>query len=103
MTLSCLPAKKSNCIVRPASARMARGLPVAGPGGSVNIHNRWFQLVASLIAMIMIANLQYAWTLFVQPLQRGTGWKLSDIQYAFALFILFQTCLLYTSPSPRDS
>jgi OFA family oxalate/formate antiporter-like MFS transporter len=41
--------------------------------------------------MIMIANLQYAWTLFVQPLQRGTGWKLSDIQYAFALFILFQT------------
>jgi MFS transporter, OFA family, oxalate/formate antiporter len=57
----------------------------------LNIHNRWFQLVASLIAMIMIANLQYAWTLFVQPLQRGTGWKLSDIQYAFALFILFQT------------
>jgi OFA family oxalate/formate antiporter-like MFS transporter len=57
----------------------------------VNIHNRWFQLFASLIAMIMIANLQYAWTLFVQPLQRGTGWKLSDIQYAFALFILFQT------------
>ena len=57
----------------------------------MNIHNRWFQLVASLIAMIMIANLQYAWTLFVQPLQRGTGWKLSDIQYAFALFILFQT------------
>src|SRR5512132_2382502 len=41
--------------------------------------------------MIMIANLQYAWTLFVQPLQRGSGWKLSDIQYAFALFILFQT------------
>ena len=55
----------------------------------MNIHNRWFQLVASLIAMIMIANLQYAWTLFVQPLQRGTGWKLSDIQYAFTLFVLF--------------
>jgi len=57
----------------------------------MNIQNRWFQLVASLIAMIMIANLQYAWTLFVQPLQQGTGWKLSDIQGAFALFILFQT------------
>src|SRR5438132_2191656 len=41
--------------------------------------------------MIMIANLQYAWTLFVQPLQAGTGWKLSDIQFAFTLFILFQT------------
>ena len=57
----------------------------------MNIHNRWFQLCASLIAMIMIANLQYAWTLFVQPLQTGTGWKLSDIQFAFTLFILFQT------------
>ena len=41
--------------------------------------------------MIMIANLQYAWTLFVKPLQAGTGWKLSDIQFAFTLFILFQT------------
>jgi OFA family oxalate/formate antiporter-like MFS transporter len=57
----------------------------------VNVNNRWFQLVASLVAMIMIANLQYAWTLFVQPLQAGTGWALSDIQVAFTLFILFQT------------
>ncbi len=57
----------------------------------MNINNRWFQLGASVIAMIMIANLQYAWTLFVQPLQQGTGWKLSDIQWAFTLFILFQT------------
>jgi MFS transporter, OFA family, oxalate/formate antiporter len=57
----------------------------------MNIHNRWFQLGASLIAMIMIANLQYAWTLFVKPLQAGTGWTLSGIQLAATLFILFQT------------
>jgi OFA family oxalate/formate antiporter-like MFS transporter len=57
----------------------------------VNIHNRWFQLAASVITMIMIANLQYAWTLFVAPLQAGTDWKLSDIQFAFTLFVLFQT------------
>jgi len=57
----------------------------------VSINNRWFQLIASVISMIMIANLQYAWTLFVQPLQKGTGWQLSDIQGAFAAFILFQT------------
>jgi OFA family oxalate/formate antiporter-like MFS transporter len=57
----------------------------------LNVNNRWFQLIASLVAMIMIANLQYAWTLFVRPLQAGTGWKLSDIQFAFTLFILFQT------------
>ena len=63
----------------------------------MNINNRWFQLGASLIAMIMIANLQYAWTLFVQPLQGATGWKLSDIQFAFTLFSLFQTWV-----QPRD-
>jgi OFA family oxalate/formate antiporter-like MFS transporter len=57
----------------------------------MRINNRWFQLFASLVAMIMIANLQYAWTLFVQPLRAATGWKLSDIQFAFTLFILFQT------------
>jgi len=57
----------------------------------VRINNRWFQLVASVIAMIMIANLQYAWTLFVGPMQKQTGWALSDIQAAFAMFILFQT------------
>jgi OFA family oxalate/formate antiporter-like MFS transporter len=57
----------------------------------VRIDNRWFQLCASVVAMIMIANLQYAWTLFVQPLQADTGWRLSDIQFAFTLFILFQT------------
>ena len=55
------------------------------------LNNRWFQLVASLTAMIMIANLQYAWTLFVQPIRQGTGWALPDIQFAFTLFILFQT------------
>ena len=57
----------------------------------MKLNNRWFQLVASLIAMIMIANLQYAWTLFVNPMQTATGWKLSDIQAAFTFFILFQT------------
>ncbi|HUO66387.1 MAG TPA: oxalate/formate MFS antiporter [Gammaproteobacteria bacterium] len=57
----------------------------------MRIDNRWFQLVASLIAMIMIANLQYAWTLFVEPMQTATGWQRSDIQAAFALFVLFQT------------
>src|SRR6266850_49140 len=40
----------------------------------MNINNRWFQLCASVIAMVMIANLQYAWTLFVQPLQQGMGY-----------------------------
>src|SRR5271167_5079231 len=53
--------------------------------------SRWIQLAASVLAMIMIANLQYAWTLFVNPIQTATHWKLPQIQYAFALFVIFET------------
>jgi OFA family oxalate/formate antiporter-like MFS transporter len=55
------------------------------------MNNPWFQLVASLISMIMIANLQYAWTLFVNPIRDATGWELSNIGAAFSLFVLMQT------------
>ena len=55
------------------------------------IGNPWFQLIASVIAMVMIANLQYAWTLFVPGIRDAHGWKLSEVQHAFELFILFQT------------
>jgi OFA family oxalate/formate antiporter-like MFS transporter len=61
----------------------------------MTIHNRWFQLGAALVAMVMIANLQYSWTLFVGPMQAARGWALSDIQFAFTLFILFQ---VWTQP-----
>jgi OFA family oxalate/formate antiporter-like MFS transporter len=39
--------------------------------------NRWVQLVGAIVAMVMIANLQYAWTMFVEPLHAAKGWKLS--------------------------
>src|SRR5882762_3892803 len=80
-------------VLCPCTGR-AQGRPrcaASGGGDGVKINNRWFQLCASLVAMIMIANLQYAWTLFVKPMQAATHWKLSDIQFAFTLFILFQT------------
>jgi OFA family oxalate/formate antiporter-like MFS transporter len=53
--------------------------------------NRWYRLVAAVVAMMMIANLQYAWTLFVKPIIGATHWKLSDVQWAFTLFIAFET------------
>src|SRR5207245_7919939 len=56
--------------------------------------NRWVQLAGSVAAMVMIANLQYAWTLFVQPIQEAQGWKLSDIQWAFSLFLVFETWMM---------
>ena len=57
----------------------------------MSINNRWFQLVASLIAMIMIANLQYAWTLFVPRCRSRPAGRCPTFSGAFALFILFQT------------
>lgn len=53
--------------------------------------NRWVRLIASVVAMIMIANLQYTWALFVKPIIGATGWKLSEVQFGFALFIAFET------------
>src|SRR5947209_1590547 len=52
---------------------------------------RWIQFGSAVVAMIMIANLQYSWTLFVKPMQSATHWKLPDIQWAFTLFIFFET------------
>ena len=43
--------------------------------------NRWLRLGAAVTAMVMIGNLQYAWTLVVQPMMSGTGWKLSEVQW----------------------
>jgi OFA family oxalate/formate antiporter-like MFS transporter len=56
--------------------------------------SRWIQLVASVVAMMMIANLQYAWTLFVNPIRAGTHWNLTQVQYAFTLFIAFETWVM---------
>ncbi|HEY1525191.1 MAG TPA: oxalate/formate MFS antiporter [Candidatus Angelobacter sp.] len=53
---------------------------------------RWIQFGSAVIAMIMIANLQYAWTLFVKPLQDAhKDWTLKAIQWGFTLFIFLET------------
>jgi OFA family oxalate/formate antiporter-like MFS transporter len=41
--------------------------------------------------MIMIANLQYGWSVFVLPLQKAHGWAVADIQVAFTLFVALET------------
>ncbi|MGH9318320.1 MAG: oxalate/formate MFS antiporter [Vicinamibacteria bacterium] len=55
--------------------------------------DRWHQLLACVIAMMAIANLQYAWTLFTLPLSESLNARLSDVQFAFTLFVLVQTWL----------
>ena len=55
--------------------------------------NRWSQLWLGLVCMILIANLQYAWTLFVNPMARAQGWTIAGIQVAFSIFIATETWL----------
>ncbi len=55
--------------------------------------NRWSQLWLGVVCMVLIANLQYGWTLFVNPIHNARGWSLADIQVAFAIFIATETWL----------
>ena len=55
--------------------------------------NRWAQLVFGVISMMLIANLQYGWTLFVKPMQTANKWDVQGIQFAFSLFIALETWL----------
>ena len=36
--------------------------------------NRWAQLGIGLVCMVMIANLQYGWNLFVNPIDQAHHW-----------------------------
>jgi len=55
---------------------------------------RWAQLVFGIICMVMIANLQYGWNLFVDPMSKAQGWSRAAIGGAFAFFVLAETWLV---------
>src|SRR4030081_3488777 len=55
---------------------------------------RWMQLVMGIVCMAMIANLQYGWTLFVNPIADKYGWTKAAIQVAFTIFVLTETWLV---------
>jgi MFS transporter, OFA family, oxalate/formate antiporter len=58
------------------------------------IPNRWIQLVAGIVAMMAVANLQYAWTLFTKPIQAHLHVTLVAVQWTFTLFIALETWLV---------
>ncbi|MGO9520358.1 MAG: oxalate/formate MFS antiporter [Candidatus Korobacteraceae bacterium] len=58
------------------------------------IPNRWIQLIAGIVAMMAIANLQYAWTLFTKPIQAHLHVSLVAVQWTFTLFIALETWLV---------
>ena len=54
---------------------------------------RWTILTFAILCMVMIANLQYGWTLFVNPIAVKHGWSIAAIQFAFSIFIALETWL----------
>jgi OFA family oxalate/formate antiporter-like MFS transporter len=67
-----------------------QGFPSAQAGSGY----RWLQLVAGVVCMAMIANLQYGWTLFVNPIDAKHHWGRPAIQVAFTIFVLLETWLV---------
>jgi len=55
---------------------------------------RWLQLVMGIVCMAMIANLQYGWTLFVDPINSENGWGRAAVQFAFTVFVVTETWLV---------
>lgn len=58
------------------------------------LQSRWLILFFSVISMIAVANYQYGWTLFVNPLQKKLGVDVSLIQVTFTVFVLLETWLV---------
>jgi MFS transporter, OFA family, oxalate/formate antiporter len=70
--------------VNPSPMQAARS-PVANP---------WAQLIIGVICMACVANLQYGWTLFVNPIDAKYHWGRAAIQVAFTIFVLLETWLV---------
>jgi OFA family oxalate/formate antiporter-like MFS transporter len=58
-----------------------------------SVWTRWGQLALGVVCMVMIANLQYGWTLFINPIDDKYQWGRAAIQVAFTIFIVTETWL----------
>ncbi|MCB1885209.1 MAG: oxalate/formate MFS antiporter [Geminicoccaceae bacterium] len=73
---------------------MARVISTPARPGGVSDGYRWTQLALGVVCMVMIANLQYGWTLFVLPIDNSYHWGKAAIQVAFTIFVLAETWLV---------
>ena len=74
-----------NTASTPATTPQANASPLGNP---------WVQLIIGVICMACVANLQYGWTLFVDPIDAKYHWGRAAIQVAFTLFVLIETWLI---------
>ncbi|HEY0223406.1 MAG TPA: oxalate/formate MFS antiporter [Pseudolabrys sp.] len=71
-------------------------MAIAGTAASAHASatTRWGQLIFGILCMVMIANLQYGWTLFGNPIDQKYHWGRAAIQVAFTIFVLTETWLV---------
>src|SRR5262245_35180319 len=55
--------------------------------------SRWTILLPCMFAMLAVANLQYAWTLFTTDLTTSFHARLDQVQWTLTFFIIAQTAL----------
>ncbi|HEV8446389.1 MAG TPA: oxalate/formate MFS antiporter [Gemmatimonadaceae bacterium] len=75
-------------------AAEAASRTIARDAAPAILRGRWWQLSLGIVCMSMIANLQYGWTLFVNPIHDKHGWSISAIQFAFSVFVVIETWLV---------
>src|SRR5436309_3311605 len=73
---------------------MTAAAPATSERALASDSTRWGQLIFGIICMVMIANLQYGWTLFVNPIEQKYHWGRASIQVAFTIFVLAETWLV---------
>jgi OFA family oxalate/formate antiporter-like MFS transporter len=84
-------SKPDNDVFGEINMAMAAG---TAAGARATEATRWGQLIFGIICMVMIANLQYGWTLFVNPIDQKYHWGRAAIQVAFTIFVLTETWLV---------
>src|ERR1700733_2914128 len=78
-----------------ASTRGGAAMITDSHSDSASLFGRpWIQLVLGIICMAAVANLQYGWTLFVNPIDDKYRWGKAAIQVAFTIFVLIETWLV---------
>ena len=73
---------------------MVSSTNTAAPAAPLSGSFRWLQLAMGIVCMAMIANLQYGWTLFVDPIDAKYHWGRAAVQLAFTLFVVTETWLV---------
>lgn len=78
----------------PVSGSPVTNYPAGVPVMEGTALTRWVQLAVGIVCMAMIANLQYGWTLFVDPISKAHHWDRASVQLAFTFFVLTETWLV---------